>query len=105
MYKPGTIKLVWFENYNLLKSQMFDSLEQALAEAKALKLGNDFMINKLVLTENNYYEWTVLPEGKYMIYKYGMIVTNNPLLFAIAILLFGYGAFCFSKNILQKINN
>lgn len=101
MYSPGTIKLVWFENYNLLKSQMFDSLEQALAQAKALKLGNDFMINKLLLNDNNYYEWTVLPEGKYTTYKYGMIITNNPLLLAIAIFIFGYGAFCLTKNIIK----
>ncbi len=93
MYNEGTIKLVWFNNYNLLKSQMFDTIEQALQKAQELKLGNDFMINKLKSTNNDYYEWSVLPYGKYNSYKYGMIVTQNKLILATLTFLAIYGTY------------
>lgn len=93
MYNTGTIKLVWFDNYNLLKSQMFETLEQALNRAKELRLGNDFMINKLKQTNQDYYEWTVLPYGKYNSYKYGMIVTQNKVILATLSFLAIYGLY------------
>jgi|LakMenEpi03Aug12_release.lakeMendotaPanAssembly.Ray.scaffolds.fasta_scaffold1724240_2 hypothetical protein len=98
MYNTGTIKLVWFENYNLLKSQMFDTIEQALKRAKELKLGSDFMINRLKQNKGDYYEWDVLPYGKYISYKYGMIVTQNKLILGSLTFLAIYGIFKLIKR-------
>jgi hypothetical protein len=92
MYAKGTIKIAWTTkgNYNELNSVMFDSLDKALSYSKDKK---DFMIMELVENDGNYYKWKVLPYGDYTSYKYGMIISDNIVVFTALAALMGYGVY------------
>lgn len=67
MYEIGTIKVTWIykDNFMVLNSKMFkkNELEKALAFAKGLNVGKDFMIFELMETKNDAYKWKLLPYG------------------------------------------
>jgi hypothetical protein len=101
-YSVGTIKLTWIEpnNYKELNSQMFNSTSDALASLKDKKLGNNWLVFKLVKTDGVKYKWELLPYGKHRGYLWGMKLRDNPVLRYGSIALFLYG--CYNFYLLMK---
>jgi hypothetical protein len=78
-YKEGTIKLTWIDpaNYNILKSEMFNSVEEALKAKDRQQLGKNWLLFELGTTDGNKYSWNLLPYGKYNDYVTGMKIRDN----------------------------
>jgi hypothetical protein len=97
MYKLGTIKVAWTKgrNFQEMESLMFESLPQALSYVDGKK---DYMIMELIEQDKDYYKWKVLPYGEYTSYKYGMIISESPILLAVISALVVYGAYKLFKK-------
>lgn len=80
-YNVGTIKLTWInpKDYKVLESQMFSSVDEALANLPQSK-GNNWLIFELSETDGKKYKWKLLPYGKYRGYVNGMRLRDNPIL-------------------------
>jgi hypothetical protein len=80
-YKLGTIKLTWIDpnDYTILESKMFDSVDEALNNIPLEVKDNEFMIFKLIKTDGNAYEWKLLPYGIHKRFVQGMEFRDNKL--------------------------
>jgi hypothetical protein len=101
-YENGTIKLTWIDNndYGILHSKMFDSVEEALKNTYEKK---NWLIFKLKQSYDNSYVWELLPYGQSKSYKSGMYISDKPL---IKLFLFGLaatGAYFIGKAIYDKL--
>lgn len=104
MYELGTLKLTWIEptDYTVLKSQMYkkDDLNKALRDAESKP---DWMLFQLQKTENDGYEWKLLPYGTYKSFVRSMKIRNSSW-FPIAIIAgIGLGAFLILDKASQLI--
>lgn len=100
MYPIGQIKLTWINpnNYEILESQFFNSIPEAIQYAQGRK---DWLIFELKETNGNYYNWQLLPYGEHRKYINGMKARDNRgliigglvILFSIAI----YSTYLISK--------
>lgn len=97
MYKIGTVKVAWTKNndINHMESVMFDSLSDALSFVKG-KSG--YMIMELDKQDKDYYKWKVLPYGKYKSYKYGMVLSESPIVLIGISILAIYGVYKLVKK-------
>jgi hypothetical protein len=104
MYSAGTIKLVWIpkENYTIMESKMFDSIEDATSYANSVGR-KDYMLMSLIETKDHYYKWKVLPYGKYNSYKYGMKISESPIIKFGSAFLIVFGAYSLFKSIKKSI--
>jgi hypothetical protein len=82
-YGKGTIKLTWINqnDYNILESAMYSSVNEALKNVPKNIKKNDFLIFELVSTDGVQYKWKLLPYGRSNQYKYGMEFFDNNLVF------------------------
>ena len=82
-YGKGTIKLTWINpnDYNILESAMYSSVNEALKNIPKNIKKNDFLIFELVSTDGVQYKWKLLPYGRSNQYKYGMEFFDNNLVF------------------------
>jgi len=82
-YKEGTIKLTWINpnDYSILQSKMFDTVQQALENVPEYLDKNNFLVFKLIKTDGNSYEWKLLNIGRSSEYLNGMKFRDNKLLF------------------------
>lgn len=82
-YGKGTIKLTWINpnDYNILESAMYSSVNEALKNIPKNIKKNDFLIFELVSTDGVEYKWKLLPYGRSNQYKYGMEFFDNNLVF------------------------
>jgi hypothetical protein len=80
-YKLGTIKLTWIDpnDYTILESKMFDSVEEAIKNIPTDIKKNEFMIFKLVKSDGLAYEWKLLPYGNHNDFVSGMKFRDNKL--------------------------
>lgn len=103
-YKEGTIKLTWIDpnDYKTLHSQMFNSVEEALANLPKESLGNNWLIFKLTETDGNSYLWEVLPYGKHKGYVNGMRLRDNKLLYYGGVSLMVLGAYFVIIKLFKK---
>jgi|TARA_B110000503_G_C7026782_1_gene362212 hypothetical protein len=80
-YKIGTIKLTWItpSEFTILKSKMFDSVDEALKNIPKGINKEDFMIFKLIKTDGTAYEWKLLPYGNHSDFVRSMEFRDNKL--------------------------
>jgi hypothetical protein len=80
-YKLGTIKLTWIDpnDYTILESKMFDSVEEALKNIPTNIKKNQYMIFKLVKSDGVAYEWKLFPYGIHNDFVSGMKCRDNKL--------------------------
>ena len=93
-YDKGTIKLVWIpqDNYKEMNSIMFSSIPEAISHVQSSGK-TDYMLMRLLDSDNKSYSWEVLPYGTWKGYNYGMkIFKNKIVMLSIAALTF-YGAY------------
>lgn len=103
-YKIGTIKLTWINpnDYTILESKMFDSVEEALKNIPKNIKQEDYMIFKLIKTDGTAYEWKLLPYGNQSEFIRSMEFRNNKFLFYGSIALSVMGAIYVLKLITSK---
>ena len=95
MYEKGTVKLTWIDpnDYSILDSGMYNSVEEALADSKGKK---NFMVFQLKERKGDTYSWQLLPYGKYNEYVGGMKLRDSKIAWILTIgILFmaGYGMY------------
>jgi hypothetical protein len=80
-YTLGTIKLTWINpnDYTILESKMFNSVDEALKNLPSKVKENEYMIFKLTKTDGIAYEWKLLPYGIYKRFVQGMKFRDNKL--------------------------
>jgi hypothetical protein len=106
MYSAGTIKLTWIDplDYRILNSEMHENVDQAIQSAnQKSSLGNNWLIFQLIETENDEYQWKVLPYGKHKGYVNGMKIRDNKILRYGSIALMIYGGYSLSKLLFNQI--
>lgn len=105
-YKIGTIKLTWISpsDFTILKSKMFDSVDEALKNIPTGINKEDFMIFKLIKTDGTAYEWKLLPYGNHNDFVRSMQFRNNKILYYGSMTLGVIGAICIIKLIATKLN-
>lgn len=76
MYDKGTIKLTFLSpnDYTVLESAMYDTVEQALEKAKGVK---DFLIFRLDEVVGDAYKWKMLPYGSSQQFLSGVKIKNS----------------------------
>jgi hypothetical protein len=98
VYDKGTIKLVWIpSDYMKMESIMFDSISSAMEEVNKSNR-KDYMLMRLIDTDNKYYKWEVLPYGSFSGYKYGMKIFKNKIIMFSFLALSIYGGYKLLKN-------
>jgi len=80
-YKLGTIKLTWINpnDYTILESKMFDSVEEALKNIPTNIKKNEYMIFKLIKSDGVAYEWKLLNHGNHNDFVRSMEFRDNKL--------------------------
>lgn len=103
-YKIGTIKLTWISpsDFTILKSKMFDSVDEALKNIPTGINKEDFMIFKLIKTDGTAYEWKLLPYGNHSEFIRSMEFRNNKFIFYGSIALSIIGAIFVLKLMISK---
>ena len=103
-YKIGTIKLTWISpsDFTILKSKMFDSVDEALKNIPTGINKEDFMIFKLIKTDGTAYEWKLLPYGNHSEFIRSMEFRNNKFIFYGSIALSIMGAIFVLKLMISK---
>ena len=103
-YKIGTIKLTWINpsDFTILKSKMFDSVDEALKNIPTGINKEDFMIFKLIKTDGTAYEWKLLPYGNHSEFIRSMEFRNNKFIFYGSIALSIIGAIFVLKLMISK---
>lgn len=103
-YKLGTLKLTWINpnDYTILESKMFDSVEEALKNIPANIKKNQYMIFKLVKSDGVAYEWKLLPYGIHNDFVSGMQFRDNKLYYYGSMGLGVLGAFYLLKLLFFK---
>lgn len=101
-YEKGTLKLTWVDknDKNILHSQMFDNVEEALKNTYEKR---NWLIFKLIQSAGDGYQWELLPYGQSKSYKRSIFMSENPL---IKLLIFGLaatGAYFIGKAIYDKL--
>lgn len=101
-YANGTIKLTWVDknDYKILHSQMFDSVEEALKNTYEKR---NWLIFKLVQSSGDGYNWELLPYGNSKSYRRGMFISDKPLVKFIIFGLAVTGAYFIGKAIYDKL--
>lgn len=81
-YANGTIKLTWVDadDKNILHSQMFPNIDEALKNTSDKKNWMVFELKKINKENNDEYIWILKPYGKYKTYKKGMFISDNKLI-------------------------
>lgn len=80
-----------------MKSIMFDSIPKALEHANNSGR-SDFMLMRLLESNNHSYRWEVLPHGSWNGYNYGMKIFKNPVVMIGIAGLAIFGAYKLFKN-------
>ena len=103
-YKIGTIKLTWISpsDFTILKSKMFDSVDEALKNIPTGINKEDFMIFKLIKTDGTAYEWKLLSYGNHSEFIRSMEFRNNKFIFYGSIALSIIGAIFVLKLMISK---
>jgi len=98
-YENGTVKLVWIpkENYKEMKSIMFTSLPEAIKHVKDSGR-SDYMLMRLLDSDDKSYRWEVLPYGSWSSYNYGMKIFKNKVIMISIFALTVYGGYKLIKN-------
>jgi len=78
-YANGTIKLTWVdkESNEVLHSQMFPNIEEALKNTSDKKDWMVFQLKKYNKDNNDEYTWVLLPHGKFKTYKKAMFFADS----------------------------
>jgi len=102
MYEIGTLKLTWInpKDYTILESKMYkkEDLSQALKDAEKKP---DWMIFQLTKTQNDEYQWKLMPYGEANRFVRSMELSKSVLIpyVGIAIIgLAGYGLYKLFKR-------
>jgi hypothetical protein len=103
-YKLGTIKLTWVDpnDYTILESKMFNSVDEALKNIPSEIKDNEYMIFELIKSDGTAYEWKLLPFGIHNRFVQGMEFRDNKLYYYGSMALGVLGAFYFLKLIFAK---
>ncbi len=74
-YLKGTIKLTWIDpnDFSVLSSEMFETLEEALKNTADKK---DWLVFRLKESDGNKYKWELLPYGESKNYINSMKVSD-----------------------------
>jgi|TARA_R110000787_G_scaffold11722_4_gene38431 hypothetical protein len=98
-YDKGTIKLVWIPkvNYKEMKSIMFASIPEAINHVKESGR-SDYMLMRLLDSNDKSYRWEVLPYGSWNGYNYGMKIFKNKILMFSILGLTIYGGYKLIKD-------
>jgi hypothetical protein len=103
-YKIGTIKLTWIDpnDYTILESKMFNSVDEAIKNIPSEVKDNEFMIFELIKSDGKAYEWKLLPYGIHKRFVQGMEFRDNKLYYYGSMVLGVLGAFYLLKLIFSK---
>lgn len=103
-YGKGTIKLTWTDTHdnNIIRSEMFDSLEEALKNTYDKKR---WLVFKLTNSGGDKYEWELLPYGYGTSYKRTMYFADKPILKLVLFGLAATGAYFIGKAIYNRLKN
>ena len=98
-YDKGTIKLVWIpkDNYKEMKSIMFSSIPEAIQHTKESGR-SDYMLMRLLDSDDKSYRWEVLPYGSWNGYNYGMKIFKNKIIMFSILGLTIYGGYKLIKD-------
>ena len=80
-YANGSIKLSWVDkdNNEVLHSQIFPNIEEALKNTSDKKDWMVFQLKKYNKDNNDEYTWILLPHGKFKTYKKAMFIADSTL--------------------------
>jgi len=100
MYEIGTLKLTWInpQDYSILESKMFNknALKEALEYAKNKP---DWMLFELKRTQDNEYQWKLLPFGEAKRFITSMKWQNSWLMPFVSIAILGFAGYGIYKTI------
>jgi hypothetical protein len=105
-YDLNTIKLTWIkpDDYTILHSKMFDSLDEALKNVPEDIKKEDFMVMQLIKTDGTAYDWKLLPYGQHDKFIRGMSFVDNKFLYYGTMALVVIGLIYIVKLIATKYN-